>query len=132
MMDAGKKHSLTYTPDAAKATAMLGNAEDTYGQVWHLPTDPAALTGAELAALFAKAMGGPTGVSLFPIWLMKILGLFMPIMREFPEMMYQYDRDYIFDSGKFEKRFPMRATPYAEGIKNTAAAFKAAPKASKA
>ncbi len=123
MMDAGKRHSLTYTPDAAKATAVLGNAEDTYGQVWHLPTDPDALTGAQLAALFAKEMGGSAGVSLLPVWLMRMLGLFMPIMREFPEMMYQYDREYIFDSSKFDKRFAFRTTPYAQGVKETAAAF---------
>ena len=33
------KHSFTYTPDAAKATALLGNTPDAYGQVWHLPTE---------------------------------------------------------------------------------------------
>jgi hypothetical protein len=52
-------------------------------------------------------------------WLLKLLGLFMPIMREMPEMMYQYDRDYVFDSGKFTSRFGVRATPYAQGVKAT-------------
>ncbi|MCJ7465657.1 MAG: NAD-dependent epimerase/dehydratase family protein, partial [Maribacter sp.] len=28
------KHSFTYTPDAGKATAILGNTEDAYNQVW--------------------------------------------------------------------------------------------------
>jgi YHS domain-containing protein len=41
----------------------------------------------------------------------------MPIMRETAEMMYQYDRDYVFDSSKFEKRFKMKPTPYLQGIK---------------
>jgi hypothetical protein len=41
----------------------------------------------------------------------------MPIMRETVEMMYQYDRDYVFDSSKFEKRFKMTPTPYLQGIK---------------
>lgn len=41
------KHSVTYTPDAAKATAQLGNTEDTYNQVWHLPTADAPPTGRE-------------------------------------------------------------------------------------
>jgi nucleoside-diphosphate-sugar epimerase len=36
-----------------------------------------------------------------------------------PEMMYQYDRDYFFDSSKFEKRFNFRTTPYEEGVKLT-------------
>jgi hypothetical protein len=40
-------------------------------------------------------------------------------MKEFPEMMYQYEADYIFDSTKFEKRFGIRATSPKEGIKRT-------------
>lgn len=119
MMDADKRHSFTFTPDAAKATAQLGNTGDAYGQVWHLPTDPGALTGRQYAALFAEEMKGPAGVAVLPMWLMKILGLFIPFMREMPEMMYQYDRDYLFDSGKFERRFGWKATPYLEGIRLT-------------
>ena len=33
--------------------------------------------------------------------------------------MYQYDRDYVFDSSKFEKAFGMSATPYRQGIRET-------------
>jgi len=44
------------------------------------------------------------------------MGIFMPIMRETYEMLYQYDRDYIFDSSKFEQRFGYQPTPYTEGI----------------
>src|SRR5690606_2843176 len=44
--DATKIHSFTYVPDAAKATALLGNTESAYNQVWHLPTSPERLTGA--------------------------------------------------------------------------------------
>ena len=34
----GKIHTYTYTPDAAKATALLGNTSDAYNQEWHVPT----------------------------------------------------------------------------------------------
>ncbi len=116
--DAGKKHSFTYTPDAAKATALLGNTPDAYNQVWHLPTDKNILTGREIAAIFAKEMNVRNRVSVMPVWFIKILGLFIPIMKEMPEMIYQYDRDYFFDSSKFEKRFDFRITSYQEGVKN--------------
>ena len=55
-IDADKKHSFTYTPDAARATALLGNTPDAYNQVWHLPTDKNSLTGREFVRLFAKEM----------------------------------------------------------------------------
>jgi hypothetical protein len=45
------------------------------------------------------------------------MGLFMPLMREMVEMLYQYDRHYVFISKKFEDRFDMKPTPYLEGIK---------------
>jgi nucleoside-diphosphate-sugar epimerase len=85
--------------------------------VWHLPTDKNALTGKEMIALFAKEMEAENKFSVLPMWLLKILGLFIPIMKEMPEMMYQYDRDYIFDSSKFDKRFDFRTTTYQEGVK---------------
>ncbi|MBI3235823.1 MAG: NAD-dependent epimerase/dehydratase family protein [Bacteroidetes bacterium] len=114
-----KKHSYTYTPDAAKATAILGNTPDAYNQVWHLPTDPNTLTGAEMIALFAQEMKVKNKVSMMPMWLIKVLGIFIPFMREMPEMMYQYDRDYFFDSSKFDKRFNFKTTTYQEGVKQT-------------
>ncbi len=121
MMDADKKHSFTYTPDAAKATALLGNTEDAYNQVWHLPTDKDTLTGREISALFSMAMQTKAEISTLPMWMLKILGIFIPMLREMPEMMYQYDREYFFDSEKFSKRFDFKTTTYAEGVKLTVA-----------
>jgi nucleoside-diphosphate-sugar epimerase len=120
-IDADKKHSFTYTPDAARATALLGNTDAAYNQVWHLPTDKNTLTGREFIGLFAKEMKFISKVSVMPMWLIKVLGLFIPIMKEMPEMMYQYDRDYFFDSSKFEKRFNFKTTTYQEGVRQTVA-----------
>ncbi len=118
-MDGNKKHSFTYTPDAAKATALLGNTADAYNQVWHLPTDKNALTGNEMIALFSKEMNVEGKPFVLPMWFIKVLGVFIPFMREMPEMMYQYDRDYYFDSSKFDNRFNFQTTSYAEGVKKT-------------
>ena len=115
------KHSFTYTPDAGKATALLGNTPDAYGQVWHLPTAPNPLTGREWIEAFAKELGVSPKSRLAPKWLVRVMGLFNPIMKELVEMMYQYDRDYVFDSTKFEERFKISPTPYAEGIKTIVA-----------
>ena len=53
------------------------------------------------------------------MWLLKLLGVFIPFMREMPEMMYQYDRDYFFDSSKFDQKFSFKTTTYQEGVKET-------------
>jgi nucleoside-diphosphate-sugar epimerase len=124
-VDPGKIHSFTYTPDAAKATALLGNTPDAYNQVWHLPTSHEKLTGKDFIKLFSKEMGVPNKHSTLPVWLLKALGWFIPLISEMPEMMYQYDRDYYFDSSKFKKRFGISATPYELGVKETVLAGKA-------
>ena len=38
-------------------------------------------------------------------------------MKEVVEMMYQNDREYVFDSSKFEKEFKFKPTPFLKGIK---------------
>ena len=116
-INADKHHSFTYTPDAAKATAMLGNSADAYNQVWHLPTDPAPVTGRQMISLFAREMQRPDKVMVMPMWMIRLVGIFMPFMREMPEMMYQYDRDYHFDSSKFRQRFNYTPVTYEEGVK---------------
>ena len=126
-LDVGKKanwlgsakyqHSFTYTPDAGKATAILGNTADAFNQVWHLPTAPNPLTGKGWIEAIAKEMGVEPGFRVVPRLMARIMGLFLPIMRELAEMMYQYERDYVFNSDKFEKRFDFAPTPYLEGIR---------------
>ena len=116
-IDATKKHTFIYTPDAAKATAILGNTPEAFNQVWHLPADDKSLTGDEWVALFNKEMNTSKKVMVLPMFMLKLLGIFIPLMREMPEMMYQYDRDYFFDSSKFKSHFNFIPTTYEMGVR---------------
>lgn len=53
-------------------------------------------------------------------------GWFNPDVRESREMLYQYEFEYLFDSSRFEKAFGVKATPYAQGVELTAAAYRRA------
>ena len=117
MMSLNHKHSFTYTPDAGKATAMLGNSDKSYNQVWHLPTASNPLTGQEWIDAIAKEMGKEPKSLVLSMFLLKILSLFVPVMKELKEMVYQYDREYVFDSSKFDEEFDFIPTTYEEGIK---------------
>lgn len=121
-MDAGKVHSFTYTPDAALALAMLGNTQEAYGAVWHLPTSSERLTGADFISRVAAEMRVRPRYYIFGKGLMRLLGLFIPMVAELKEMSYQYDRDYFFDSSKFNRRFGFTPTSYTEGIRAVVAA----------
>ncbi len=111
------KHSFTYTPDAGKATALLGNTPDAYNQVWHLPTASNPPTVKEWIEMIANELGKPVKYRVASKFMVRIIGIFVPIMREMVEMIYQYDREYVFDSSKFEGRFDMQPTSYSDGVK---------------
>ena len=111
------RHSFTYTPDAGKATALLGNTDDAYGQVWHLPTADNPLTGKQWIEAVAQELNVAPKKQVAGKTLVKVIGWFNPMMRELHEMIYQYDRDYVFDSSKFDQRFDVKATPYREGLR---------------
>ena len=123
-IDENKKHSLTYTPDAGKGTAILGNTDSAYNQVWHLPTDKNVLTGKEIIKLAAKAMQAKPDYMLVKKRMVTMLGLFNKIIKENNEMLYQNDSDYLFSSEKFEKAFNRKPTNYNDGIAATAKSFK--------
>ena len=117
MFNSRTKHSYIYTPDAGKATALLGNTPDAYNQIWNLPTDRKSLTGEQWIDLFSKEMGVKNNYQLISAWFVRILGIFIPFMKEVFEMRYQFDRDYFFDSIKFEKYFKYQPTKYEAGVK---------------
>ena len=74
--------------------------------------------------MIAKALGVKPRYRVAGKWMMKILGFFNPIMKESIEMLYQYDRDYVFSSAKLENHFGLKPTPYEVGIKVVAKEFK--------
>lgn len=109
--------TIIFTPDAGRATALLGNTQDAYNQTWHLPCDNNRLNLKEFIALCSKIYGKKLKYTVLKPWLLKIVGLFNPFIKEIIELLYQWEQDYIFDSSKFMKRFPeFRVTPLQEGI----------------
>jgi nucleoside-diphosphate-sugar epimerase len=113
-------HSFTYTPDAAKALAVLALDDQSWNQVWHLPTASPAITGAEFIRKAAAALGKEERTAVLPGWMLRLGGLFDRTTSELVEMLYQYRFDYLFDSSKFEKAYHFQPTTYDEGIKATA------------
>lgn len=112
-------HSFTYTCDCAKALALLADAHEAQGQVWHMPTSNPGLTGQEWAQLCAEQMGKDPKCTLIPKWALKLYGYVDKMAEELYEMLYQQELPYIFDSSKFENAFNFRPTSYEEGVKET-------------
>lgn len=116
-------HSLTYTPDAARALLTLAESDSAWNQTWHLPTAPNPPTGREFIMAAAQAMNRAPLYRVLNRPMIKTFGWFKPAVGELYEMLYQYDSPYLFDSSKFTRAFGFPGTPYADGIRATAASY---------
>jgi nucleoside-diphosphate-sugar epimerase len=112
-------HTFTYTPDAGRSVALLGNTPSAYGQVWHALTSREDMTGEGFVRLACELAGKPYKLQVAPGWMLSLMGLFVPVLRENKEMMYQFEHDYRFDSGKLERALNVQPTEYRTGIKAT-------------
>ncbi|MEX1184407.1 MAG: NAD-dependent epimerase/dehydratase family protein [Gemmatimonadota bacterium] len=101
-------HSFTYTPDAGRAIAILARSSDAWGQTWHAPTSSDPITAEQFVRLACELAGRPYGMMVAPGWLLRLMGLFTPVLRENHEMMYQFQHDYRFDSSRILSAYGSR------------------------
>lgn len=114
-------HTYHYIPDVAGGMATLGTAgDDAYGGFWMLPCAPAESTR-DLAARMAGALGRDIRLSRVPRWMLKTLGLFVPILRELSEMTYQWDEPFVVDDRRFRETFGATPTDRTAGAEATVA-----------
>ncbi|MCU0319917.1 MAG: NAD-dependent epimerase/dehydratase family protein [Flavobacteriales bacterium] len=112
-------HTFTFTPDAGKSVALLGNTPSAYGQVWHALTSRENMTGEQFVRLACELAGRPYAIQVAPGWMLALMGLFVPVLRENKEMMYQFEHDYRFDSSKLERALGVQPTDYRTGVMTT-------------
>jgi len=109
-------HTFTYTPDAGRTLAVLGNTASAYGQIWHAVTSKEPITAEQYVRVACELAGRPYALQVAPRWLLSLMGIFIPVVRESMEMLYQFEHDYRFDSSKAERALGMTATDYRTGI----------------
>ena len=98
-------HTYHYIPDVAAGIATLGSApDDAFGRPWMLPCRPAE-TLRDLVHRLAVPFGAPIPLTVLPGWMLSLLGVFMPTLREMPEMQYQWAEPFVIDDSHFRQRF---------------------------
>jgi hypothetical protein len=55
--------------------------------------------------------------------MLSAMGLFVPVLKENMEMLYQMENPYLFNSSKFNEKFGDMATPIRQAIKETALSY---------
>ncbi|MDV3753403.1 NAD-dependent dehydratase [Elizabethkingia anophelis] len=112
-----KKRSLIWTPDASRATALIGNTPDAFGQTWHLPVDKSHPTYREFIRTASGIYDKDLKYSVVPKFVFSIGALFNKKMKELLELLPRYEHNNIFDDSNFRNRFPeFKVTSYKQGI----------------
>jgi nucleoside-diphosphate-sugar epimerase len=120
-------HTHTFLKDFGRALVILGEHSEADGQAWHVPNDMPRITQRDMIKMFAEEAGVPAKISSMSKLAMKMVGLFIPEVKEMVEMLYEFDQPFIMDSSKFERTFGMKATPMRDAIRETVAWFKSHP-----
>jgi nucleoside-diphosphate-sugar epimerase len=112
-------HTLDYLEDMARALLTLGEREEADGQVWHLPAaEP--LTGRQFLTLAYEAAGLAPKIGVAPRPMIRLVGVFNPLVRELNETLYQFERPFVSDASKFQGAFgPFEPTPHPEAVRRT-------------
>ncbi len=118
-------HSFTYVPDLAAAMIAAADLPRIPDRVVHAPTLP-ALTQRKLAGAFAASAGvAAPRLTGMPGWLVRVLGVLMPSMRELAELSYQFDRPFVMDSSASEQVLGLTPTPLDVAVAETVRWWKA-------
>ena len=118
-----RKHTYTVGDDFGKALVVLIQHEDAFGQVWHVPNAD-TVTTREFVELAYRIAGFPAAIRTMGKGMLRLGGMFVPVVKESIEMLYQLKEDFIVESNKFTNRFGVVATPIEIAIEKTLQAIK--------
>ncbi len=111
-------HTFTYVKDFAQGLITLGENDSANGEIWHIPNSKTIST-AEFVKIIEKELGTKIKTQSAGTFMVKILGIFMPVMRELKELMYSWNKPYIVKHDKFVKQFGDIHTPVEQSVKET-------------
>ena len=85
----------------------------------HALTSKEPITGEQYVRLACELARRPYRLQVAPRWLLVLMGIFVPVVRESIEMLYQFEHDYRFDSSRIERALGLTATAYRDRIAAT-------------
>lgn len=111
-------HSYTYVADFGEALVRLALDERSLGSAWHVPNAPAVSNGEFLRRTAEAAGTEPRSVTRTSLQL-KLAGLFIPPAREIPELLYEFEEDFVVDHSAYAAVFGDHATPLSDSLAAT-------------
>ena len=123
------RHQFAFVPDVGPVLLELAARPEAYGRWWHFAGSGVA-TQRELANQVFAAVGRKPKLRVAGKSMLRVLGLFNPLMRELVEMNYLQTNPVILDDSALRALLgPVQATSYADGIRQTLEAMRTEPHA---
>ncbi|WP_339834933.1 SDR family oxidoreductase [Paenibacillus sp. FSL R7-0272] len=115
-------HTYIYIKDFAKGLVELAEDNDSYGQIWHIPSAETTTTREIIARIYRLKNQEPK-FRVAPKFFVNVMSLFNSDMRELKEMLYLYEAPFVVDTEKYERKFKKNVTSHDEAILETLAWF---------
>jgi nucleoside-diphosphate-sugar epimerase len=118
-----RPHEFVFVPDVGPVVVRLLNTPAAYGKIWNL-AGAGSTSQRELVAEMERQVGHPIKRRVAGKTMLRLIGLFKPLMREMVEMHYLQTDPVIMDDTALQQLIgPIRKTPYAEGVRQILAAL---------
>ncbi len=112
-----RPHEYVYVPDVGPVVVRLLDEPRAHGRVWHL-AGAGTTTAREMIERVERELGHPVKTTVAGKALLRLLGLFNPLMRELVEMHYLVTEPIILnDSALRELLGPIHKTSYDDGVR---------------
>lgn len=112
-------HEFIFVPDVAETLTALSDLEAAYGKAWNV-AGPGIITTRQFAEQVFQEVHQKPRLRVAGKSMLRILGLFNPLLREVVEMHYLWTSPVKLDDTRLRQLLPnLHKTPYAEGIRLT-------------
>jgi len=112
-------HTWTDVVDMARTLAAVAARPQTWGQVWHAPSNEPRSQRQALTDVLAAGGHQPVPVRAIPMPALRALAIVNPLMREIAELSYQWTRPYVLSSARTQEVLGMAPTPWDEVCRRT-------------
>jgi nucleoside-diphosphate-sugar epimerase len=114
-----RPHQFVYVPEVGPVVLELLRHPEAHGRWWHLAGDGTA-SMQEIVAMVGQLAGKPIKTRAAGLGMLRVIGLFQPIMRELVEMNYLLTDPFVMDDSALRALLGnVKTTPLEEGLRQS-------------
>ncbi len=110
-------HTWTSTDDMAGLLVRLARDERAWGRAWHVPSNLPRTVREVIGELCRISGVAPVTVRRMSPVVVRSAALFVPLLRELPEVMHQHTRPWVMDSSAAQETFGLHPSDWDEVLR---------------